>query len=180
MRQGPRPSPRRTVSPSDYLRRRIAILGGIPFVLAIVIYSIVAGASSSGPKSPSTSTSSRSASTLRKPATLAAVGSRIFTFTDASRATFNYTTGNSSKGRKLVVELRYPATVTVAPTAATVANAAISKRTPRPLIVFAPGYRLAPSDYDALLDSWVSAGYLVAVVEFPDTTFPASDVPYAA
>ena len=41
-------------------------------------------------------------------------------------------------------------------------------------------YRLAPSDYEALLDSWVSAGFLVAAVEFPDTTFPASDVPYAA
>jgi hypothetical protein len=80
----------------------------------------------------------------------------------------------------LVVELRYPATVTGDPTGATVPNATISKRKRRPLIVFAPGYRLQPSDYDALLDSWVTAGYLVATVKFPDTTFPASEAPYVA
>jgi hypothetical protein len=48
------------------------------------------------------------------------------------------------------------------------------------MVVFAPGYRLQPSDYAPLLDGWVRAGYLVASVEFPATTYPASDVPYAA
>jgi predicted dienelactone hydrolase len=38
-----------------------------------------------------------------------------------------------------------------------------------PLVVFAPGYRACGDVYSDLLTQWASAGYVVAVVEFPET-----------
>jgi dienelactone hydrolase len=38
-----------------------------------------------------------------------------------------------------------------------------------PLVVFAPGYLQCDGSYAALLDSWASAGYVVAGIEFPHT-----------
>jgi dienelactone hydrolase len=52
------------------------------------------------------------------------------------------------------------------------AAAAASGRLARglfPLVVFAPGYLQCDGSYAALLDSWASAGYVVAAVEFPRT-----------
>jgi predicted dienelactone hydrolase len=45
---------------------------------------------------------------------------------------------------------------------------------PLPLIVFAHGYNTEPETYETLLDSWASAGYLVAAPECPGS---ASDLP---
>ena len=42
-------------------------------------------------------------------------------------------------------------------------------RGPFPLVVFAPGYAQCRSAYEPLLNSWASAGYVVAAVEFPKT-----------
>jgi predicted dienelactone hydrolase len=42
-------------------------------------------------------------------------------------------------------------------------------RRPFPLVVFSPGYRIDPSSYDPLVESWVVAGYIVAVPTYPDT-----------
>jgi dienelactone hydrolase len=66
--------------------------------------------------------------------------------------------------RALPTVVRYP----VIPAAA-----AASGRLARglfPLVVFAPGYLQCDGSYAALLDSWASAGYVVAAVEFPRTS----------
>jgi hypothetical protein len=179
---GPRPLPRPTRGhprrpPEVYLRRRIAVFGGIPVALALVIYAIVSGLSGSAAPTRTTTTSNPRATAA---VAHAAIGVRMLTFVDPSRSTYNYTTGAVTKGRRIVVELRYPATVTTSSADVAVPDAPIAKRVARPMVVFAPGYRLRPSDYAPLLDGWVRAGYLVASVEFPATTYPASDVPYAA
>jgi len=41
---------------------------------------------------------------------------------------------------------------------------------PYPLVVFAPGFGSTPQFYDALLESWASAGYVVAAPQFPLTS----------
>lgn len=38
-----------------------------------------------------------------------------------------------------------------------------------PLVVFSPGYQIAPSEYEPLLRDWASAGYVVAEPTYPDT-----------
>ena len=40
---------------------------------------------------------------------------------------------------------------------------------PLPLVVFAPGFMMCSSPYSSLLQSWASAGYVVAAVNFPRT-----------
>jgi predicted dienelactone hydrolase len=49
---------------------------------------------------------------------------------------------------------------------------------PLPVIVFAHGWDSDPSKYTALLDAWVSAGYVVAAPTFPDSadTLPGTAV----
>jgi pimeloyl-ACP methyl ester carboxylesterase len=43
---------------------------------------------------------------------------------------------------------------------------------PYPLVLFSPGYDIAPTRYDTLLDSWVAAGYVVAEPVYPGTVPP--------
>jgi predicted dienelactone hydrolase len=106
------------------------------------------------------------------------VGLRTLSFTDPSRKTYNYTTGATLASRTVGVEIRYPTYAGAVGTEAL--NVAITHRKSYPLILFAPGYRLRAEDYLPLLDSWVKAGFLVAALQFPDTTYPASEPPYAA
>lgn len=65
--------------------------------------------------------------------------------------------------RRLPVLVRFP----VVPPAE-VASGRLA-RGPFPLVVFAPGYLQCGSSYAALLQTWASAGYVVAAVEFPRT-----------
>jgi dienelactone hydrolase len=44
-----------------------------------------------------------------------------------------------------------------------------------PLVVFAPGYRQCGVVYSDLLTQWASAGYVVAVVDFPETNCQTTD-----
>ncbi len=39
----------------------------------------------------------------------------------------------------------------------------------RPLVVFAPGFGVGPTPYEALLATWAEQGYVVAAIEFPLT-----------
>ena len=106
------------------------------------------------------------------------VGLRSIVFTDSSRTTLNYTSGKTEPGRTIGVEIRYP-TDRGSPAHENL-NAPLSRRAHYPLIVLAPGYRLQPENYAALLDAWVRDGFIVAALEFPDTTYPESEPPYAA
>jgi predicted dienelactone hydrolase len=175
MYQRPRPAPRRArPTQAQYLRRRIAVFAGIPALLALVLFALVGGfsGSSAPPRVPPTTTAPT------RTATGITVGMRTYTFVDTTRSTYDYATGKVEAGRKIGVELRYPAKATSGVAAA--GGAPIAHRKAYPLILFAPGYRLRAEDYDALLDGWVRDGFLVAAISFPDTTYPASEPPYAA
>jgi dienelactone hydrolase len=75
--------------------------------------------------------------------------------------------------RKLVTIVRFPQPSSPSPpggpTGPTGAAEARGARGPGPLplIVFAHGYNLTPTAYDALLDAWTRAGYVVAAPVFP-------------
>ena len=83
------------------------------------------------------------------------VAEQSFTFTEAAGATL----GN----RILPVLVRYPETGQ--PRAAVGA----ARAGEFPLVVFAPGYLQCGIVYSDLLAQWASAGYVVAVVNFPQT-----------
>jgi len=73
---------------------------------------------------------------------------------DESRTTFDYANGETLPGRRLAIEIRYPAR-----------RAGVSY----PTIFFAPGFDVTPDTYAALLDSWVRSGFVVVGLTFPDT-----------
>ena len=104
---------------------------------------------------------------------ISGVGERTALYLDRSRTTYNYLTGTTTMGRRLIVEIRYPTGVE---TSAEIKNApALYRSTPYPVIVFAEGYRARPDLYGPLLDAWVRKGYVVVSPEFPDTTYPKTD-----
>jgi len=69
-------------------------------------------------------------------------------------------TGELLGPRRLLTLIRYPA-------AGSPASVTRSARGPFPLIVFAPGFMQCGGPYTQLLQAWASAGYVVAVVNFP-------------
>ncbi len=91
------------------------------------------------------------------------VDQQWFAFTEPPRAT---TTGQQPGPspsqppgpRRLLTQVLYPLAAGPAPGPAP---------GPRPLIVFAPGFMQCGHPYYQLLASWASAGYVVAVVNFP-------------
>ena len=103
------------------------------------------------------------------PAGVTGVGVARCTFVDASRSVVDYGTRPPSVGaheRTLVTEIRYPA---MTGASGEVAGAPAAARAGGyPTVVFAHGYDLTPDRYDALLDAWVRAGFVVAAPIFPD------------
>jgi pimeloyl-ACP methyl ester carboxylesterase len=157
------------------LRRRLVVGTGLLVVLCLIGFAISTAFSGTTPPPAKTTTKT----TVTTPATKQLeVGIRTFSFTDPTRTTYNYTTGKTHAGRTVGVEIDYP-TYFGSPGSET-PNVPIVSRKSYPLIVFAPGYRLRPKNYTVLLNSWVKAGFLVAALEFPDTTYPASEPPYHA
>ena len=51
-------------------------------------------------------------------------------------------------------------------------------RGPFPLLMFAPGFQQCSDTYEHLLQSWASAGYVVASVDFPRTDCLAGSAAY--
>jgi hypothetical protein len=164
--------------PSVYVRRRIIVFGVIPGGIALFIIGIVASLSGSPSITPPVSSTTTTAPATASHVDAIGVGVRAVSYLDSSRTTFNYTTGKTINGRRLRLEIRYPTHDVT--TAGETANAPMIKGTAYPVIVFAPGYRHRAQDYAPLLDDWVSAGFVVASIAFPDDTYPASDKPYAA
>ena len=66
--------------------------------------------------------------------------------------------------RQIPVQAFYPAISTGAGTAP------LTGGRPYPLIVFSPGFDIAPAVYYALVEHWASLGYVVAVPQYPFTT----------
>jgi pimeloyl-ACP methyl ester carboxylesterase len=86
------------------------------------------------------------------------VGERDLTFTEPAHTGPN---GKYVGPRSLLTKIGYP----LAPGAGGSQPAA----GPLPLVVFGPGFQYCSDTYDDLLSTWVSAGYVVAAVNFPKT-----------
>ena len=93
------------------------------------------------------------------PYTVRSESVRLF---DASRMTPARGTVPAAPGRLLVTDLYVP----------------VGAAGPRPLVVFAHGWNSNPGVYEALLDTWATAGFIVAAPIFPDSTdlYPGSPV----
>jgi predicted esterase len=160
------------------MRRRAVVGLGLIVVLSLIGYAISTAFGGSttppaakAPPNPNTTATTPVTKQLE-------VGTRTFSFTNPSSTTYDFVTGKTLPGRTIGVELDYP-TYQGSPGRET-PNVAIVSRKSYPLIVFAPGYRLRPQNYSTLIESWVKAGFLVAALEFPNTTYPASEAPYRA
>lgn len=79
--------------------------------------------------------------------------------------TFTESAGGTLGSRILPVLVRYPETGQPAAASATGATGPGAF----PLVVFAPGYLQCGVVYSDLLSQWASAGYVVAVINFPQT-----------
>jgi predicted dienelactone hydrolase len=158
------------------MRRRAVVGVGLLAALSLIGFAFSAAFGGSTPPSSTTTTTSTAATA--PPTHQLEVATRTLSFTDPSRKTVNYVTGKSAAGRTIGVDLDYP-TYLGSPNIET-PNVAIATHKSYPLIVFAPGYRLDPANYTTLIDSWVKAGFLVAALKFPNTTYPATVAPYKA
>lgn len=76
-------------------------------------------------------------------------------------ALLTYRPSAADGSRELRVIVRYPIIASV--------TAARHRGGLFPLLAFAPGYRQCLTSYDPLVMSWASAGYVVAMVQFPRT-----------
>ncbi len=95
------------------------------------------------------------------------VGVTSCTFIDYTRSTFNYYTGKSLPYRVLDTYIFYPKEN---PDTASSGSASVAAtKSPYPAIVFAEGYKVTPFTYRALLDFWVTKGFVVVAPMFPDT-----------
>ena len=114
-------------------------------------------------RSPSgASTPSRTAAPVRAAAVGTAgtyrVGERRMTFTEPAHVGV---TGQHLGERSVLALIRYP--VARGPSGSWPAGG------PFPLLMFAPGFQQCSDTYEHLLQSWASAGYVVASVDFPRT-----------
>jgi len=79
-------------------------------------------------------------------------------------------TGQHLGERSLLTVIRYPV--------ARSASASWAAPGPFPLVMFAPGFQQCSSTYENLLQAWVSAGYVVASVDFPRTSCQVAATAY--
>jgi dienelactone hydrolase len=79
-------------------------------------------------------------------------------------------TGEHLGERSLLTVIRYPA--------GRGASGSWAAGGPFPLVMFAPGFRQCSSTYENLLRAWVSAGYVVASVDFPRTSCQVAATAY--
>jgi dienelactone hydrolase len=90
------------------------------------------------------------------------VGLQIVRYVDASR-TATYADGESGP-RQIVTEIRYP---TLADGVDIPYAAPARGFAPFPLLIFGHGFAVTPALYSRLLQSWASAGFVVAAPVFP-------------
>jgi predicted dienelactone hydrolase len=119
--------------------------------------------------SPATSTTSPPVPGIGVPGTFT-VAELSLTLVDTSRVA---DIGGVDVPRSLPTLVRYPSG-RVAPHGQAGQQVATGQQagaapTTYPLVVFAPGYLQCRSAYAPLLESWASAGYVVAAVQFPET-----------
>ncbi len=162
------------------------LVAALPSVLGIVSHSSRPPRShpGSGDTTRDTTTSPDTTSTTGstvagRPPTFA-VGMTTQVFDEPAPATtYDYATGATTPGRQMVTLIEYPALPRG--TATNGHDLAPARQWgPYPVILFAPGYDMAPSGYEALLSSWVKAGFVVASPSFPETNPAAVSAAAAA
>jgi len=144
--------------------RRIAAGEMIAVVLALVTACAghprpSAAAATTPPPPKSATPSARPTASTRPPATVGIagryqVGERQLTFVEPPHTG---PTGEHLGQRTLATAVWYPLAGSHPVTG------------PLPLIVFAPGFMMCSGPYSGLLQTWASAGYVVAAVNFPRT-----------
>ena len=147
------------------MRRRQRVLATLVALLAVLTVLAVKQHFSSS--TPSTIASTLPTSTSATPTTAAApkapyaVGSITIDITEPA-------TSNLA-ARSLVTTVRYPTAGT--PSGTNVAGATpLRGAQPYPLVVFSQGFDISPEAYARLLNSWASAGYVVADPAYPFTS----------
>ena len=95
-----------------------------------------------------------------------AVGTESVTFVDASRSTSANGDFAGAPTRTFPTQIWYPAT---GDAGAALQSGAPPDRAhgPFPLVFFAHGYAVTPTFYEALIERWAAAGYVVAAPTFP-------------
>ena len=95
-----------------------------------------------------------------------AVGTESLTFVDTSRSTSANGDFAGAPTRTFPTQIWYPATGD-AGGAAQAGAAPDRAHGPYPLVFFAHGYAVTPTFYEALIERWAAAGYVVAAPTFP-------------
>ena len=147
---------------------RPRVVGLLTLVAASVALSVaLAAAAPTGHGSVIGASGGGGEATLDAPASSApsfAVGLRVLRLIDRSRTI--RLKGGRAEPRTLLTYVRYPALG--APGQVDVPNAPpASAGGPYPLVVFGHGFAVTPGPYARLLQSWASAGYVVAAPVFP-------------
>jgi dienelactone hydrolase len=155
--------------------RLILTCGVISAILAALILNACTSSSAS-PHTGTTATPSASGSASARPSASPSpavpangtagtyqVGQQEMTFTEPAH---NGPTGQPLPARALPTMIQYPLAR---------GSATQPAPGPRPLIVFAPGFMQCVAAYDDLLQTWASAGYVVAAVTFPQTNCQLGD-----
>jgi predicted dienelactone hydrolase len=158
-RHGRGPGPRRW--------RLVAGAAGAAVLVAaaVLVTALVVTGSPSGHPARARAAPSGPAAALSPPAAERLPVGTIGRYAVAQRVLPLVDTSRSSLGpRALQTTVRYPAIPAAAAESGWLARGLF------PLVVFAPGYRQCGGNYAALLDSWASAGYVVAAVDFPRTS----------
>jgi dienelactone hydrolase len=154
-------------------RQRLLAVGLV--ALAVLGTALIVALASTGPaarrRAPGAGSASHSASTsthakpvASTPQSAYAVGLTVLRLVDTSR-TIALPDG-STEPRTLLTYVRYPALGSPGRTDLPNATPA-SADGPFPLVVFGHGFAVTPGLYQRLLQSWASAGYVVAAPAFP-------------
>lgn len=163
----PGPGARRSLAPG-----RRTVLGSL-LALAVAAAACTNGPPASQGTTGSTSTSDapstiQSTTTTTAPPASYDIGKTVFHWVDYSRQTVNGSTPSQPiSGRVLTTEVLYP-TRGGSVGRETPGAAPASLDGPFPVIAFAHGFDVSPPYYAPLLDSWVSAGFIVVAPYFPD------------
>lgn len=163
---------RRDATQAKIIRRRRVwvILAALSLVAATVASCNLASATGSHGHHPSTSSgppSSTKTTTTVMPASFN-VGIHTFDLKETGVGIWHVgPAGQQLPGRVLTTEVRYPSLAGAA-SEETVNARPTTVGGPYPVIVFAHGWNTEPSDYEAMLDYWVKAGFVVVSPIFPD------------
>lgn len=133
---------------------------------AVVAVGVVAGGASLAPAVAASAAPAKAPRPKVAPIGKYAVGKVTETFVDGTRPTEANGDVPTLPDRTLVTTIYYPAKGT--PSETPIDNApADTKRGPHPLILFSHGLYATGTAYENVLETWASAGYVIAAPDYP-------------